>query len=149
MHLRIVFVLYVLCVSLPRCSFVCVRHSVFYVCVTWCDIDVTISRRRSREDEREEQRPLACTIKQKRRNKIRNLWLWLVCCSLLPTCNFHHRPFAIRTIILMGQYKDIQHTFSCCCSIKIGVLLTVCVCGSCGYYYYCIYTLLRSAVRQP
>ena len=30
---------------------------------------------------------------KRRRNKIRNLWLWLVCCYLLPTCNFHHRPF--------------------------------------------------------
>ena len=48
---------------------------------------------RAREGEREEQRPLACTIQKKRRNKIRNLWLWFVCCSLLPTCNFHHRPF--------------------------------------------------------
>ena len=50
-------------------------------------------KRRAREGEREEQRPLACTIQKKRRNKIRNLWLWLVCCSLLPTCNFHHRLF--------------------------------------------------------
>ena len=44
MHLHIVFVLLcVLCVSLCRCSFVCVRHSIFYVCVTCCDLDVTIS----------------------------------------------------------------------------------------------------------
>ena len=43
-HLHIVFVLlYVLCVSLCQCSFVCVRHSIFYVCVTCCDLDVTIS----------------------------------------------------------------------------------------------------------
>ena len=43
-HLHIVFVLlYVLCVSLCRCSFGCVRHSIFYVCVTCCDLDVTIS----------------------------------------------------------------------------------------------------------
>ena len=42
-HLHSVFVLlYVLCVSLCRCSFVCVRHSIFYVCVTCCDLDVTI-----------------------------------------------------------------------------------------------------------
>ena len=48
----------------------------------------------TRESERELQRPLdlACTIQKKRRNKIRHLWLWLVCCSLLPTCYFH-QPF--------------------------------------------------------
>ena len=51
----------------------------------------------TREGEREEQWPLACTIQKKRRNKIRKLWLWLVCCSLLPTCNFHHRPFTAYT----------------------------------------------------
>ena len=44
-HLHIVFVLlYVLCVSLCRCSFVCVRQSIFYVCVTCCDLHVTIRR---------------------------------------------------------------------------------------------------------
>ena len=56
---------------------------------------------RAREGEREEQRPLACTIQKKRRNKIRNLWLWLICCSLLPTCNFHHRPFTSILIIML------------------------------------------------
>ena len=30
--------------SLCRCSFVCVRHSIFYVCVTCCDLDVTMRR---------------------------------------------------------------------------------------------------------
>ena len=30
-------------VSLCRCSFVFVRHSIFYLCVTCCDLDVTIS----------------------------------------------------------------------------------------------------------
>ena len=35
--------LYVLCVLLCRCSFVCVRHSIFYVCVACCDLYVTIS----------------------------------------------------------------------------------------------------------
>ena len=44
-HLHIVFVLlYVLCVSLCRCSFVCVRQSIFYVWVTCCDLDVTMRR---------------------------------------------------------------------------------------------------------
>ena len=43
-HLHVVFVLlHVLRVSPCRCSFVCVRHSIFYVCVTCCDLDVTIS----------------------------------------------------------------------------------------------------------
>ena len=32
----------VLCVSLCQCCPVCVRHSIFYVCVTCCDLDVTI-----------------------------------------------------------------------------------------------------------
>ena len=34
---------------------------------------------------------------KKKRNYIRNLWLWLVCCSLLPTCYFH-RPFTFRLV---------------------------------------------------
>ena len=34
---------------------------------------------------------------KKRRNLIRNLWLWLVCCFLLPTCYFH-RPFTFRLL---------------------------------------------------
>ena len=88
------------------CSFVCVRQSIFYVCVTCCDLDVTMRRhkkRGAREGEREEKRPLACTIQKKRRNKIRNLWLWLVCCSLLPTCNFHHRPFTSGAAIRIGS----------------------------------------------
>ena len=58
---------------------------------------------RAREGEREEQRPLACTIQKKRRNKIRNLWLWLVCCSLLPTCNFHHRPFTYIYMVCVSE----------------------------------------------
>ena len=40
MHLHTVCVV-VLCVSLCQCSFVCARHSIFYVCVTCCDLDVT------------------------------------------------------------------------------------------------------------
>ena len=52
-HLHIVFVLlYVLCVSLCRCSSVCVRHSIFYVCVTCCDLDVTISETERRREGR-------------------------------------------------------------------------------------------------
>ena len=54
-HLHIVFVLlYVLCVSLCRCSFVCVRQSIFYVCVTCCDLHVTM--RRHYKEEREKAR---------------------------------------------------------------------------------------------
>ena len=30
--------------SLCRCSFVCVRQSIFNVCVTCCDLDVTLRR---------------------------------------------------------------------------------------------------------
>ena len=52
-HLHIVFVLlYVLCVSLCRCSFMCVRHSIFYVCVTCCDLDVTMRRHCKSEREK-------------------------------------------------------------------------------------------------
>ena len=44
-HLHIVFVLlYVLCVLLCQCSFVCVHHLIFYVCVTCYDLDVTMRR---------------------------------------------------------------------------------------------------------
>ena len=32
------------CVSLCRCSFVCIRRSIFYVCVTCCVLDVTMRR---------------------------------------------------------------------------------------------------------
>ena len=63
---------------------------------------------RAREGEREEQRPLACTIQKKRRNKIRNLWLWLVCCSLLPTCNVHHRPFTYIYIYIYTNNPDVN-----------------------------------------
>ena len=37
------FTICVLCVSFCRCCFVGVRHSIFCVCVTCCDLDVTIS----------------------------------------------------------------------------------------------------------
>ena len=40
------------CVSLCRCSFVCVRHSIFYVCVACCDLDVTMRRHYKREREK-------------------------------------------------------------------------------------------------
>ena len=45
-----------------------------------------------------------CTIKQKRRNKIRGLWLWLVCCSLLPSCYFHH-PFTFTYKTLLFEFE--------------------------------------------
>ena len=38
--------------SLCRCSFVCVRHSIFYVCVTCCDLDVTMRRHYKSEREK-------------------------------------------------------------------------------------------------
>ena len=49
-HLHNAFVLYVLCVSLCRCSYACVRRSIFYVCVTCCDLDVTISQKDRRRE---------------------------------------------------------------------------------------------------
>ena len=43
----------VLCVSLCQCSFMCVRHSIFYVRVTCCDLDDTIKlSERAREKAR-------------------------------------------------------------------------------------------------
>ena len=42
--------------SLCRCSFVCVRHSIFYVCVTCCDLDVTMRRHDKSETAREKAR---------------------------------------------------------------------------------------------
>ena len=101
--------LYVLCmcVSLCRCSFVCVRHSIFYVCVTYCDLDVTMRRHYKKSERRRE--GITTTSRmyhpKERRNKIRNLWLWLVCCSLLPTCNFHHRPFTL-VVVKTSHFKS-------------------------------------------
>ena len=88
--------------TLCLCCTLCVALSVFFrVCTSFDLLRMCYAlwfRRhyksvwdRAREGERE-QRTLVCTIQKKRRNKIRNLWLWLVCCSILPTCNFH-RPF--------------------------------------------------------
>ena len=69
-HLHIVFVLlYSVCRSC-LCSFVCVRHSIFYVCVTCCDLDVTIRLSKKAREKARGIRPLACTIRQERRNKI-------------------------------------------------------------------------------
>ena len=39
-------------VSLCRCSLVCVRQSIFYVCVTCCDLDVTMRRHYKGEREK-------------------------------------------------------------------------------------------------
>ena len=44
--------LYVLCVSLCLCPFVCIRHSIFYVCVTCCGLDVTMRRHHKSEREK-------------------------------------------------------------------------------------------------
>ena len=46
--------MYCVCVSLCRCSFVCVRHSIFYVCVTCCDLDVTMRRHYKKGERRRE-----------------------------------------------------------------------------------------------
>ena len=106
-HLHVVFVLlHVLRVSPCRCSFVCVRHSIFYVCVTCCDLDVTISlSEAAREKARGNNNDLSYVTSKERRNKIRNIWLWLVCCSLLPACNFH-RPSTI-------VFQKVFWTLSC------------------------------------
>ena len=55
-----------LCVSLCRCSFVCTSFDLL-LCVTCCDLDVTIS-----ESERRREgvtTTLVCAIQKKRRNK--------------------------------------------------------------------------------
>ena len=103
MHLHIVFVLlYVLCMSLCLCSFVCVRHSIFYVCVTCCDLYVTINLSETeREKARGNNNDLSYVPSKKNKKIKRNLWLWLLCCSSLPTCNFH-RPFTLGSSSLLG-----------------------------------------------
>ena len=60
------------------------------------------------ETEREWQQPLTCTTKKKRSNKIRNLWLWLNCCSLLPTCYFH-RSLYLALTSMTGSREAEQH----------------------------------------
>ena len=45
------FVVCTVCVSLCWYSFLCVHHSIFYVCVTCCDLDVTISKSHERKRE--------------------------------------------------------------------------------------------------
>ena len=76
----------VLCMMLCHCSFACGRRSIFYVCVVTLDV----IKRCVRESKKRYQRPLADTIhKKKDEEKNRNIWLWLVCCCLLPACYFH------------------------------------------------------------
>ena len=88
-HLRIVFAL-LYSVSVLSCVDV-VWSFTYALWVIWTSLkDVGDSTRKS---EMQFQRPLTCTIQKKRRNKIRNFWLWLVCCCLLPTCYFHW-PFS-------------------------------------------------------
>ena len=76
----------VLCMMLCHCSFACGRRSIFYVCVVTLDV----IKRCVRESKKRYQRPLADTIQKKKdEEKNRNIWLWLVCCCLLPACYFH------------------------------------------------------------
>jgi len=92
-HVKYVTSASALCVCVVVLLCVNVIQSFTYVlCVVIWTSQEDMGRDSMRESERELQQPLACTIKKKRRNKIRNLWLWLVCCCLLPTCYFH-RPF--------------------------------------------------------
>ena len=84
--------MYSVCLSVGVLSCVYVSQSFTYALrvVIYTSLwDVTISESERRWEGRTTT-SLVCTIQKKRRNKIRNLWLWLVCCSLLPTCNFHH-----------------------------------------------------------
>ena len=43
---------------------------------------------RAREKARGNNNGLSHVPSKRKEEIIRNLWLWLVCCSLLPTCNF-------------------------------------------------------------
>ena len=63
--------------------FVIIPLHMFYVLLFWTSL-------RERE-KKQEVFPMASRMyhQNKRRNKIRNLWLWLVCYCLLPTCYFH------------------------------------------------------------
>ena len=118
LHICVCVVVCTLCVALSVFLCVCVRHSIFYVCVACCDFDVTISLEwdGAREGERELDLSYVPSKRKEeikpgtsgcgsfvvpyfqpatsRRNKTRNLWLWFVCCSLFPTRNFH-RPFTV------------------------------------------------------
>ena len=58
------------------------------------------------------------TIKKKRRNKIRNLWLWLVCCSLLPTCYFH-RPFTLALTLSLCLYCYFHRPFTLALTLSL------------------------------
>ena len=104
--LLIVFVLlYSVCHSVSVLFCVDVIQSVTYVFhVIW-----NVTERRGEtvweKSERQYQWPLIFTIKKERRNKIRNLCLWLVCCSLLPTCYFHQ----LFTISIQRNCKYVLH----------------------------------------
>ena len=59
-------------------------------------LDVTKRRgcERAREKARGDTNGLSYITSEKKSNKNRNIWLWLVCCCLLPTYCFH-RPFTL------------------------------------------------------
>ena len=59
--------------SLCLCSFVCVRHLIFYVCVTCCDLDVTISLSETeREKARGNNNDLFSYVPSKRKEEIKS-----------------------------------------------------------------------------
>ena len=72
-HLHIVFVLlYVLCVSLCRCSFVCKSFNLLRMCyVLWFRCHYRSEWDSAREGEREEQRPLSY-VPSKRKEEIKS-----------------------------------------------------------------------------
>ena len=57
--------------SLCRCSFVRVRQSIFYVCVTCCDLDVTMRRHYKREKARGNNNDLSY-VPSKRKEEIKS-----------------------------------------------------------------------------
>ena len=83
-----------ICTSCLCCCSLCVALSViFYICVTCCDLDVTIKLSETAQERTKGNNNGLSHVpsKKKKKKEIRNLWLWLVCCSLLPPCYFH-RP---------------------------------------------------------
>ena len=93
MHRHIVFAfLYSVCCSVNVLSCVDVIQSFTYL-LRVIILDVIKDVLRARERKREAI-PTASRVdhQKKRKEQNRNVSLWLVCCSLLPTCYFH-RPF--------------------------------------------------------
>ena len=136
MHLHIVFVSYVTLSVTPaflllsvggrlwhHLTVIILLH-MFYVLLFWTSIKR--GRQSRRESERQYQWPLVDTIR-KNRKKNRNIWLWLGCCCLLPTCCLHW-PFTSVTVQVPLRCSTTtvqvwQYKYHHCCSTTTVSLL--------------------------